>query len=219
MRALLVFLLVACGDKREAVPAPPVRSAKIEVPHVVQPELPTKPVAPGLAADLKDSDVKVRRAAVREAALDANADPQIFLAASHDPDREVGVAATEALGKMHARGQVPANEMLARATDKSLDERVRVTAINGLGTVASPEAAKALAELVHRGDVLERRSAAILLAHQDVGIAIPALIDALGDADDVVRTNAQETLRLRARGRDFGSDAAAWRAWWTSRSM
>jgi len=54
--------------------------------------------------------------------------------------------------------------------------------------------------------------------HQDPEVAVPALIDALADADEVVRANALEALRGRARGRDFGSDAGAWRAWWQSRS-
>ncbi|MEJ7602194.1 MAG: HEAT repeat domain-containing protein, partial [Kofleriaceae bacterium] len=102
------------------------------------------------------------RAAVREAARDP--DPSIMLAGSRDPDREVAIVATEALAKLHAHGDVAASEMIARATDKSLDERVRVSAINGLGLVGSPEAARTLSELVHRGDLLEKRSAAILPA-------------------------------------------------------
>ena len=64
---------------------------------------------------------------------------------------------------------------------------------------------------------MERRTAAILLAHQDPELAVPALIGALGDADEYVRSNAVEALRARSRGREFGLDAAAWRAWWQAR--
>jgi HEAT repeat protein len=210
-RLAVIVALGACGNDREA-PAPKPRTAEVTQPRVT-PALPPKSEVPGLAEDLKDPDPKVRRAAAREA-TDATA----LLAASRDPDREVAITATEALGKLHARGDVPVDEMIARATDRSLDERVRVSALNGLGLVASADAAKTLVELVRRGDTVEKRSAAILLVHQDPDVAIPALIDALADADEVVRANALEALKARARGRDFGSDSNAWRSWWQSRS-
>lgn len=209
MKHAVVLLLVACGDAREA-PAPKPRGAQIATPA---PALPAPRQVPGLDEDLRDPDPKIRRAAVREAS-----DPGVLLAATRDADQEVAVAAMESLGKLHARGEVPVDQMIARATDRALDERVRVSALNGLGTVASPDAARTLAELVRRGDTVEKRSAAILLSHQDPETAMPALIDALADADEVVRANALEALRLRARGRDFGSDAGAWRSWWQSRS-
>jgi HEAT repeat protein len=173
---------------------------------------------PGLVADLSDADPKVRRAAVRELAADRDAEPALLLAASRDPDLEVGVTATEALGKLHAQGQVPVQELIARATDRKLDERVRVSALNGLGLVPSPESAALLADLAVRGDAGERRTAAILLVHQDPAAAVPSLIGLLGDADEYVRSNALESLRARSRGRDFGTDAGAWRAWWDARS-
>jgi HEAT repeat protein len=221
MKALAALLLLVACDSREAPAPPQARAARIAptASRATTPALPSRTsTVPGLEQDLKDADPKVRRAAVREAAREADADPQVFLAASRDHDREVAIVATEALAKLHARGELPASELIARATDRSLDERVRVSAINGLGLVASADAARTLAELVHRGDTLEKRSAAILLVHQDPEVAVPALIDALADADEVVRANALEALRGRARGRDFGSDAGAWRAWWQSRS-
>ena len=217
MKRLAVILLVACGNPSQA-PVPKPREARIApVTRVAAPALPAKPVAPGLEQDLRDPDPKIRRAAMREAAREGG-DLQIFLAASRDPDREVAITATEALAKAHARGEVPASEMIARATDRTIDERVRVSAINGAGVVASPETARALAELLQRGDMVEKRSASILLVHQDPEVAVPALIGALADADEVVRANALEALRGKARGRDFGSDAGAWRTWWNARS-
>jgi hypothetical protein len=173
---------------------------------------------PALAADLADADPKVRRAAASELAADRDADPALLLAASRDSDLQVGVTATLALATLHAAGQVPAQELIARATDKKLDERVRISALNGLGQLPSPESAALLAELASRGDVGERRTAAILLQHQELAAAVPALIGLLGDADEYVRGNALASLRARARGRDFGTDAAAWRAWWQARS-
>jgi len=202
--------------------APAASSARAHVPAIA-PVLaarrsnPTQE-APGLAADLVAADPKIRRAAVREVVRSGDADPAMLLAASRDPDLEVGATATEALGKLYAEGQVPLKEMVARATDHGLNERVRVSALNGLGLVANADAAGVLVELLARGDVTERRSAAILLVHQDLTIAIPALINALGDADEYVRSNALESLRARSRGRDFGSDAGAWQSWWQSRS-
>jgi HEAT repeat protein len=95
---------------------------------------------------------------------------------------------------------------------------VRGAAIKGLGVGASPDRAAALADLLARGTDIDRRSAAIVLVHQDPAVAVPALISALGDADDVVRSNARESLRAIARGRDLGPDAAAWSRWWQARS-
>ncbi|CAN5923142.1 hypothetical protein BH11MYX3_BH11MYX3_38070 [soil metagenome] len=170
-----------------------------------------------LLADLSDADPKIRRAAVREFARDRDADVAVLLAASRDSDLEVGVLATEGLGRLHAAGALPAGELIARANDHALNERVRLTAMNGLATVSSPESAAYLADLLARGDEFERINAAILVGHQDLEIAVPALIRALGDSVERVRNNAAEALRTHSRGRDFGTDAAAWQAWWQSR--
>jgi HEAT repeat protein len=86
---------------------------------------------------------------------------------------------------------------------------VRHAALNGFGHVASPEAAATRAELVERGDVGERRSAAALLVNQELALAVPALIGALDDDDHWVRSQALDSLKARSRGRDFGTDAAA----------
>lgn len=198
-----------------AIPAP------VSAPRAARtPALPSRSTVatPGLTADLTASDPKVRRAAIREAARDSDLDPAVLLAASRDPDLEVGFVATAALGKRYADGSVAASELVARATDRSLHDRVRIGALNGLGVIAAPEAAALLVELVARGSVMERASAAILLVHQDPVLAIPALIAALGDSDEHVKANALESLRARSRGRDFGTDAAAWQAWWRSQA-
>ncbi len=170
-----------------------------------------------LAADLTDDDPKIRRAAIKEVARDPNSDPAALLAASRDPDIEVGILATEGLAKLHAAGNLPAGELIARAGDHALNERVRVAAMNGLVGAQTPESAAYLADLLARGDTFERLNAAILIGHQDPEIATPALIRALSDGEPRVRDNALESLRTRSRGRDFGTDAGAWTAWWQSR--
>jgi HEAT repeat protein len=178
----------------------------------------TRIATPGLEADLADPDPRVRAAAVRELAAGPDPDADVLRAAVRDPDSNVSGLAVRGLGTLHARGAVSAQELLEHAANPALHERVRVAALNGAGVVPSSETARALADLLARGQLFERRSAAILLVHQDPAIAIPALIAALADPDEGVRLGVLESLRIRSRGRDFGTDAAAWRAWWQSRS-
>ncbi|MBA3463976.1 MAG: HEAT repeat domain-containing protein, partial [Deltaproteobacteria bacterium] len=170
-----------------------------------------------LLADLADADPKIRRAAMREVVREREVDPQLLLKAARDPDIGVGVLAIDALGRMHAAGTVPAAELIQLAADSALNERVRLTAINGFGQVASAESGAYLADRLANGTTFERLNSAILIGHQDLEVAVPALIRALGDSEERVRANALETLRTRSRGRDFGTDAAAWQAWWQSR--
>lgn len=199
-----------------AVSAPSPRAAAIPRPA---PSLAPKRTEPSraLASDLTDADPKIRRAAIKEVARDPLADPAALLAASRDADLEVGILATEGLARLHAAGNLPAGELIARAGDHGLNERVRVAAMNGLAGSQTPESAAYLADLLARGDTFERLNAAILIGHQDPELAVPALIRALGDGEQRVRENALEALRGRSRGRDFGSDAGAWTAWWQSR--
>ena len=220
-----VWIGRSSSSTSEAAPAHQVeaapRSAAIQRPAAPvsarAPALKRAEPSRALAADLASGDPKIRRAAVREVARDRDADPAALLAASRDPDIEVGILATEGLGRMHAAGTVPAAELITRAGDHALNERVRLTALNGLATTQSPESASFLADLLSRGDTFERVNAAILIGHQDLEIAVPALIRALGDSVEQVRNNAVDTLKTWSRGRDFGTDAAAWQAWWQSR--
>ena len=203
-----------------ATPNVAVRTASLPVvtiaPSIAAPALkPTRAADPTLAADLVNSDPKIRRAALHEAVRDPDVDVQVLLTASHDSDLEVAGVATIALGNAYARGDVAVSEMVARAQDRSLDEKVRFSAVNGLGKVASPEAIALLSELAH-GAPSERASAAILLRNQNLAGAVPVLIGLLADDDAHVRESAHDSLTSRARGRDFGGDRAAWQAWWSS---
>ena len=173
-----------------------------------------KVVSPTPERDLHDPDPRVRAAAVAD-----TTDAQLLLAASRDPSPEVGLRATDELGKLYAQGQLPASELIARIQDPSLDPKVRNIAMNGLGIVRTPEAGALLVESLAHGDPVERRTAAVLLMNQDAETAVPALITALADVDTYVASNANEALHHLARGRDFGSDASAWRSWWQSRTV
>jgi hypothetical protein len=120
---------------------------------------------------------------------------------------------------LYRDGRISAQDLAGRIADRNAPEKVRVAAINGLGLVPAHDGATVLADLLAHGDVVGRRSSAILLAHQDAQVAVPALIGALGDADEQVRSNAHESLHAFARGRDFGQDAGAWQRWWQSREI
>ncbi len=209
------------GQATKAAPIAVSAAPRAAVPAIAAPRAPMlarrAAPAPGLAQDLHDRDPKVRTAAMRELVASDAKDPATLLAASRDGDLGVAVIATIGLGDLYKDGQVSAADMAARITDHALPEKVRVAAMNGFGVIPSPEAAALFEDLLAHGQDIDRRSAAILLQHQDPAAAVPALIRALGDGDEYVRSNAVEALRSFARGRDFGTDAAAWQRWWTTR--
>jgi hypothetical protein len=199
---------------------PPPSVAPIVAPVVAppRPALATAHGDRGLTADLHDPDPHVRRAAIRELVHSDASDPATLLAASRDGDLGVAITATDGLGALYRDGRITAKDLSDRIVDHQLAEKIRVSALNGLGVVASQDAAAVLADLGAHGDSTERRSAAILWQHQAVDAAVPALIAELADSDDVVRANALESLRSFARGRDYGSDASAWARWWQTRT-
>src|SRR4051812_29707007 len=195
-----VWIGRSSSSTSEASPSAPVaqvaaspRTATLPRTAVVPPRPPqlARPaVTAPLLADLADSDPKIRRAAMRDLVKSGEADPQQLLKAARDPDVGVGILAIDALGRMHAAGTVPAADLIALGADHALNERVRLTAINGFGQVPSPESAAFLSDRLANGDTFERLNAAILIGHQDLEIAMPALIKALGDSEERVRANA-----------------------------
>lgn len=207
----------AATRREDAAPARAARTAAPAAPAAPSPGRAPAP-SPGLTEDLASADPKIRRAAVSEVARAGNPDVGVLLAASRDVDVDVSMAATAALARLYAEGKVPVAEMAERATDRSRNHRLRAASLDAFGAVPSPEAATLLAGLIASGDELERRTAAALLVLQDAELAIPALIGALADPDAYVRGQALDSLRVRARGRDFAYDVAAWRAWWSATS-
>jgi HEAT repeat protein len=205
----------ASPSSRSAPSASPATTATTTPRPQARPQL-ARTASPGLDVDLRDADPQVRRNAVAEVAASDHPDPQLLLGASRDGDLGVAVVATEGLGKLYRNGEITARDLAAR-TDPSVPERVRVTALNGLGLVQSPDSASILVDQLAHGDPINKRSAAILLQHQDPAVAVPALITALSDADTMTRTNAHDSLVALARGRDLGTDASAWSAWWAQR--
>lgn len=204
------------GDAPAAPPVPadaPARGATFAPPSP-RPQLERPVAAPdrALAADLRDPDPKVRAVAMRDYARAGSPDPKVLVPAIRDPEPGVAIVAIAALGAQVAAGSYRGDELIAATADRNLPEKVRVQAMNAIGVVAADAHARALLQLLASADVTDRRSAAILLRHQDVALVADALIGALADADEVVRANALDSLRALARGRDFGADATAWRA-------
>lgn len=197
-------------QRAEPIERAPARRAQAPVLPALQ-----RP-AKGLAADLVASDPKVRLAAVREVVRTGD-DAQTVLVASRDPDFSIAGIAIGALGSLYAAGQVTTADMLARAADRTGGPRIHLMALNAVGAVAHPDTAKFLGQLATTGSVVERRAASALLGSQAPDDAIPALIRALADEDEYVRDNAITGLRSLSRGRDFGTDAGAWQAWWQAR--
>ncbi len=221
----LVGLGVWVGRSSSEATTPKVTATEVSVEPapIARPRIAAAPVLPklrptlpgrGLAADLVASDPKVRLAAVREVVRSPDADVSSLLVASRDPDPAIAGTAIGALGKLYVDGQVSTADMVARAADRSGGSRVRGLALNALGGVPHPDAAKLYGELARSSDVGERRAATALLGSQSPEDAIPLLILALSDQDEYVRDNAVNGLRALSRGRDFGTDASAWQAWW-----
>lgn len=222
-KALLVALLVALASvafwiSQQSDDDPvkaPVETAPSASPTVVAPPERVERTPAKLATDLKAADPKTRRSAVREAGR--TEDVQALLAATRDEDAGVARTAVGVLNKLYGGGKVAPSQMIALASDRSLDERTRGLVIQGVGAIKHVDSAAMLVRMLAGGNELERRAAATLLARQDPEIAVPALITALSDPDEMVRTAAVESLTTLSNGNAFGTDAGAWRAWWQAR--
>jgi hypothetical protein len=92
--------------------------------------------------------------------------------------------------------------------------------LSGAGCSLAP---KSFAKMIHPSAIVRARAAG-LADRQPDQVAVPALIDRLGDDDPVVRLTAHETLRERT-GQNFGylpwgdnaeraEAQARWKTWW-----
>jgi hypothetical protein len=198
-------------ERRAPLPppaAPPPRGAAARPP----PQRETVDLA---LIEVRDDDPAVRahsvlvlgRAKTPEAAA-------ALLETVRDPDPNVSTMSAMQLDEAYQAGLVSFEQMHTLATDLNLGPGAHFAAFAGLAKVADPRAAEFLLERLKNGTGEERRTAAGMLQHQGAAIAVPALIEALGDGEQWVRYNANEQLRALARGRDYGEDAAAWSRWW-----
>jgi hypothetical protein len=197
------------GDSRAAsrTPAPARPRSGSERP---------RPAVPAglLERDLADPDPVVRGRALHSGA----GDDATVVAAVRDPDLSVSAIAAEQLVRRYRDGAFSTRELTELYQDRSLGLKPRIAILNGLADQPDDQVGALLEQALARGaTVEERRAAANLIAFQDPALAIPALVAALGDDDQWVRSNARDSLRQLANGRDFGEDAAAWTAWWGGR--
>lgn len=143
--------------------------------------------------------------------------PNLFAPLIWDDDadvRKLGVATKKALNL-----RVP--EALGRAAAERLASELRdakdivMAAADILVEIGSP-AVGPLESVLRDGPESARERAASALGRIGDPAAVPALCDALGDRSAPVRKEAALALATLT-GQDFGTDAAAWRAWWEAR--
>jgi hypothetical protein len=107
---------------------------------------------------------------------------------------------------------------------RSLRWALLATLAWGCGCSIAP---KSFRDLADHAPLVRARAVGLGQREPD-SVAIPALIDRLGDQDPVVRLTAHEELKRRT-GQDFGfvawgelneraAAAARWRAWWDRRN-
>jgi hypothetical protein len=130
-----------------------------------------------------------------------------------EPDPRVKSEAMEALGAIaDPRGVLPLSVFL-----RDEDWRLRATAARALGAIRDPRALAPLLRAIE-GDptAIVVESAAAALALLDRPEAIPAVLARLESAgtDDMRLSDVLARALRSLSGRDFGTEAAAWRAWW-----
>jgi HEAT repeat protein len=97
-------------------------------------------------------------------------------------------------------------------------ETTRVTAVRDLGLLAPERAAPVLRRvLLYDAYATVRREAAKSLTGYPPAIAVPTLIEGLGDEMSDVRLAAAHALEVLS-GKTFGDDRRAWVQWWHAQS-
>jgi HEAT repeat protein len=167
-----------------------------------------------------DADAHVRLvavAALADCAAPGDADALVaFIDRLRDGDAQVREEAAVALGRENAPDAVAplARTVTAVLADPArADVLVASAALVSLGRTRDPAALPALRAALHDPDWRLRASAAAGLGRLRLPAVVPDLLDALDDKSPSVRATALETL-VDAAGRDGGTDAKSWRAWW-----
>jgi hypothetical protein len=97
-------------------------------------------------------------------------------------------------------------------------DTTRITAVRHLAVLAPAGSADAVKRVaLHDAQASVRREAAKALASYPPAVAVPALVEALGDEMPEVRGGAAWSLETLS-GESFGDDRAAWVRWWQARA-
>jgi HEAT repeat protein len=163
-----------------------------------------------LMVALGDRDPEIRslalRALVRFRATRAL--PWCRQAVTQEPDAEVRAMAASFLGEVQAPENVPA----LRAALEDDSEQVRTCAVTALGRLRADGAAQILTTRLADRSSLVREAAVAALGRLKDPEAVPALIGLLENADEAMRSRAQEAL-VAITGTNQGIEADAWRTW------
>lgn len=166
---------------------------------------------------LNDAVPGVRLSVIEDIATEPGPEAvEMLTLALSDSSVSVAARAGETLGNLYLKGLVPAETMIEKAKDSSIGFKARMGIISGLSKKPDPQAVEFLKQLMKSGSAEERRIAAGMIGYQGVDVAVPALLDALGDMDESVRYNVEEALNRISRGQDFGQDQKKWAAWWNT---
>lgn len=217
----VAWLTIACPGRKghgdsgsaEAETVAYETKADDKADEVKEPGLPR--VVSDPAQDLTDPSPSVRLKAIQEVAADPTPEAVARVeAALNDADLSVSATAGRVLGELYERDLVPAQTLIEKVSDPVLPLKSRGGMLSALAGKPSPDVLPFLLERLRNGQPEERRMLAGTIGYQGVQIAVPALLDALGDPDEWVRYNAAEALTYISRGRNFGSDRGEWEAWW-----
>lgn len=209
--AVFCFSTVSAGA---LAPEPPATSPSGVAKPAAQPVKPKSAPKPSKAAqppaemsplqkqiaDLRSSDVSLRRQAVEELtrARDTRATPALILALS-DADALVRAGAARCLGLMRS---VDASKELARLVREDKEAMVRQAAAVSLNFLADPASADALIQALKDKEPGVRNAAAQALGSLRSSTAIPALTEGLKDTSPQYRRLAAQALG------DIGDPAA-----------
>lgn len=165
--------------------------------------------------DLKKSELRVR-AETTKSMIDEPVPEgkEILLDLLRDEEVEVGGNSAAALGTLYVQGYLTIEEIQNIINDKTIAEKVRFSLLREIARISHPEVASLLTHLIKEGDDGERRFCTGLIGYQGWEIAVPLLIELMGDTDEWVRYNANMQLKYITRGQDFGENVEVWKAWW-----
>jgi hypothetical protein len=124
-----------------------------------------------------------------------------------DPDPDVRAVAAKAFVAIDAPAATP---VLIRSLEQDPYEDARASAAWALGNVGGPAAFPALRKALKDEATWVRLRAASSLKRLKARVAVNDLVEALGDANPMVRERVREALKVLT-GRDLGESQEAWK--------